>query len=85
MIFLLDYERASGVLISIREFDDAMRAAAEQSRLDLELSNLQRSATHEVILLEAATKADLKKTHRRYFENLGDLTAGHNSVFADAA
>jgi hypothetical protein len=85
MIFLLDYRRATGALTSIREFDDAMRVAAEQSRLDLEISNLQSGEDHEVVLLEVATKADLKKTHRRYFENLGDLTAGHDSVFADAA
>jgi hypothetical protein len=85
MIFLLDYDRASGVLISVREFDDALRAAAEQSRLDLEVANLQRSGIHEVVLLEAATKADLKRTHCRYFENLKDLTMGPHSVFADAA
>jgi hypothetical protein len=85
VIFLIDYDRACSVLVSIREFDDAMRPAAEQSRLDLEVSNLQRGAAREVGLLEAATKADLKQTHRRYFENLGDLTTGHDSVFADAA
>jgi hypothetical protein len=85
MIFLIDYNRASGLLISIREFDDALRAAAEQSRLDLEVANLQRGGIHEVVLLEAATKADLRRTHRRYFENLEDLTTGPHSVFADAA
>jgi hypothetical protein len=85
MIFLLDYNRTSGLLISIREFDDAMRAAAEQSRLDLEVSNLQRGVSHEVVLLEATAEADLKRTHRRYFEDLGELTTGPHSVLADAA
>jgi hypothetical protein len=85
MIFLIDYDRTGGLLTSIREFDDAMRASAEQSRLDLEVANLQRSGAHEVVLLEAATKADLKRTHRRYFENLADLTTGPHGVFADAA
>jgi hypothetical protein len=85
MIFLVDYDRASGSLFAIREFDDAMRVVAEQSRLDLEVFNLQRGVAHEVVLLEAATKADLMRTHRRYFENLGELTTGPHSVFADAA
>jgi plasmid maintenance system killer protein len=85
MIFLIDYNRASGLLTSIREFDDALRAVAEQSRLDQEVANLHRSGVHEVVLLEAATKADLRRTHRRYFENLEDLTTGPYSVFADAA
>jgi hypothetical protein len=85
MIFLLDYDRASGELVSIREFDDAMRTVAEQCRLDLEVANLQRRGIYEVVLLEAATKMDLQRTHRRYFENLADLTMGPHSVFADAA
>jgi hypothetical protein len=85
MIFLLDYDRASGSLISIREFDDAMRAAAEHHRLDLEVVNLTRGVTHEVVLLEAASEIDLKRTHRRYFEDLGDLTKDAHSVFAGAA
>ena len=85
MIFLLDYDRASGSLVTIREFDDAMRAHAEQSRLALELDNLQRGVGREVVLLEAATLGDLRRTHRRYFESIDSLTTGPHSVLSDAA
>jgi hypothetical protein len=85
MIFLLDYDRASGSLVMIREFDDAMRVMAEHSRLQLELDNLQLGVEREVVLLEADTRVDLRRTHRRYFETIGSLTTGPHSVLSDAA
>jgi hypothetical protein len=41
---------------------------AEDLRLDLELDLNRRGIDHEVVLLEAASEAALRRTHRRYFE-----------------
>lgn len=84
MIFLIDYDRLTGVLASIRGFDQSERREAEQARLDLELRHLNQNLTREVVLLEARSRTDLERSHRRYFEKLQQLTNGPNSVFADA-
>ena len=84
MIYLLDYDRAAGSLVSIRSFDHVDRELAEKARLDLELLHLTQGSLREVVLLEAQTQADLERTHRRYFERLEELTVGPNSVFAEA-
>ncbi len=73
MIFLIEYDRSQGRIITFRAFDDSARQEAEDSRLQLELE-LNRSGTErEVILLEAATEHALRRTHRRYFEDLNEL------------
>lgn len=84
MIFLLDYDRSTGALVSRREFAGTEREPAEQARLELELQLLKLGLTREVVLLEAASQDDLKRTHRRYFEGLEQMTAGPHSVFADS-
>ena len=74
MIFLIEYDRAKAFLVSIREFDDLERRAAEDARLAIELSG-SRGANSEVVLLEAANVETIRKTHRRYFEPIQDLTS----------
>lgn len=76
MIYLLHYNRGAGRLVSIREFTDDQRAEASESRLALEISLLCESNGHEVVLLEADSEDELKKTHRRYFESLQTMRAG---------
>ena len=44
-------------------------------RLDLEIELLRRGQVREVVLLEAASEEALRKTHRRYFEDLATLAA----------
>jgi predicted dinucleotide-utilizing enzyme len=73
MLFLIEYDRNEGEVVTIQEFDDSERERAENVRLEMEL-NLNRLGTErEVVLMEAASEKALRRTHRRYFENLSDL------------
>ena len=73
MIFLIEYDRPVGRIVSVKVFEDSERSTAENSRLEIELS-LNRGATnHEVILLEASSEEALRRTHRRYFETVADI------------
>ena len=55
-------------------FVDSVRQEAEDRRLALEIENVQARVSHEIVLLEAATESDLRRTHRRYFGRMEDLT-----------
>jgi low affinity Fe/Cu permease len=74
MIFLIEYDRRQGRLVSLIRFDESNRRSAEQARLDLELRLNAFEIKHEVVLLEAATEDALRQTHRRYFETLSELS-----------
>lgn len=73
MIFLVEYSRREGQLITLRTFDDDDREAAENARLDLELDLHRKGVEHEVVLLQAKSVEALRKTHRRYFESLRQI------------
>ena len=73
MIFLLDYDRKRGQLRGITRYPDQERARAQEARLGLELESKAANADREVILLEATDEATLRRTHRRYFEDLSQL------------
>jgi hypothetical protein len=73
MIFLIEYDRSQGRIVTFTTFDDAARQEAEDSRLQLELELNRRGTEREVVLLEAATEEALRRTHRRYFEHLSEL------------
>jgi hypothetical protein len=73
MIFLIEYDRRQGRIISFETFDDSARGAAEDSRLQLELELNRLGAEREVVLLKADTEEALRRTHRRYFEDLAEL------------
>jgi hypothetical protein len=73
MIFLIEYDRSQGRIVTFRAFDDAARREAEDSRLQLELELNRRGIEREVVLLEAATELALRRTHRRYFVDLAEL------------
>ena len=73
MIFLIEYDRAKGVIVSLRGFADSERVTAENARLELELGLNHRKLFHEVVLLEAPTEDDLRRTHRRYFDDLAHI------------
>jgi len=72
MIFLIEYNRSIGVIVTVRDFDDSQRREAEESRLAIELDLNRKGIDHEVVLLEAVSKDALHRTHQRYF---ADLTA----------
>jgi hypothetical protein len=73
MIFLIEYNRREGRIVTLKKFKDAERARAQKARLDLELSLNRRQLDREVVLLEATTEKALRRTHRRYFENARQL------------
>jgi hypothetical protein len=74
MIFLLEYDRQRGEVVSLRSFEEGDRSSAQEARLSLELRLNRSRVDREVVLLEAGSERALRKTHRRYFEKLIDLT-----------
>lgn len=84
MIFLIEYDRKSGNLLRKATFSDSLRPEAESSRLSLEIRNLDAGLTHEIVLLDAASEADLRLTHRRYFEALEHLTRSSSHIAVSA-
>jgi hypothetical protein len=73
MIFLIEYDRQDGRLIDIKTFTEAERSAAQKLRLERELTLNRYGVSRELVLLEAASKEALHRTHRRYFENIKEL------------
>lgn len=73
MIFLIEYDRSQGRIVTFEAFQDSARQEAEDSRLQLELELNRRGTEREVVLLEAASEEALRRTHRRYFEDLNEL------------
>lgn len=75
MIFLVEYDRAMGVLTSLKTYADAQRREAAEARLVLELRLNRDGIDREVVILDAVDEAALRKTHRRYFETLNELAS----------
>ena len=73
MIFLIEYDRSEGRLVTIREFDERQRREAEDTRLKIEVDDNGKHGDREVVLLEAENEDALRLTHRRYFEDLRQL------------
>jgi hypothetical protein len=73
MIFLIEYDRSRGQIVTFETFDDTDRYKAEESRLGMELKLNRLGIEREVVLLEAETEEALRRTHRRYFEDLSEL------------
>lgn len=73
MLFLIEYDRGRGDVITIQEFDESDRRAAERARLERELQLNNGERQREVVLMEAANEEALRRTHRRYFEDLCEL------------
>jgi hypothetical protein len=73
MIYLIEYNRTLGTVTRMRSFPDAERKCAEDERLQVELRRNQARENVEVVLLEAPSEAALRKTHRRYFEDIVQL------------
>ena len=80
MIFLLEYDRENGQLVSKRTFSQSERLAAEGARLQLELDLHDRGVEREVVILEAEDEDALRLTHRRYFQSVSELLGGIRST-----
>jgi len=75
MIFLIEYDRTLGQIITFKTFGDPERQVAEESRLEIELGLNRQRVDREVVILEADSEEALRRTHRRYFEDLAELVA----------
>jgi hypothetical protein len=75
MVFLIEYDRSKGEIVTFRKFGNNKGEAAEGSRLNMELDLHRRGVEHEVVLLEAENEEALRRTHRRYFEDLAQLVS----------
>jgi hypothetical protein len=73
MLFLIDYDRMKGEIVTLKSFFKRESLAAEDTRLEMELAYIRDGIEHEVVLLEAETELALRRTHRRYFEDLKEL------------
>ena len=73
MIFLIEYNRKLGKLISFESFVEHDWQRAEALRFERELTLNRAGIDNEVVLLEAASEQILRRTHRRYFEDLEQL------------
>lgn len=73
MIFLIEYSRSEGKIVSLIEFKNSNEIEAQDARLKLELELNRKAVKHEVVILEAENKEALKRTHRRYFETLEQI------------
>jgi hypothetical protein len=73
MIFLIDYDRGRGRIVSLSSFPDSELRIAEESRLAIELTLNQSGIQREVVLLDAADEEALRRTHRRYFADVEEL------------
>ena len=73
MLFLIEYDRKGGRIVTFSVFDDSEKQKAVDSRLEMELELYRRGTEHEVVLLEAASEETVRRKHRRYFEDLAEL------------
>ena len=87
MIFLIEYKRSEGRIVTFRDFNDSQRREAEDSRLGIELDLNRKGIDHEVVLLEALNKNALLRTHQRYFADLTQIlkSAGGQGVVVSRA
>ena len=74
MIFLIEYNKPKGCIVNMQTFDESDRRKAQDALLALELDlHRKRIDDHEAVLLEADSEEALRKTHRRYFENVEEI------------
>ncbi|HEV7890031.1 MAG TPA: hypothetical protein VGP08_05305 [Pyrinomonadaceae bacterium] len=73
MIFLIEYDRSRGEIVTFEASSDSERRAAEEARLEIEVRLNRDEVDREVVILEAESEEALRRTHRRYFESLTEL------------
>jgi hypothetical protein len=75
MLFLIQYDRRAGRIVRFERFTDDQQRLAADTRLELEIELRRNGQNHEVVLLDAASEAAVRKTHGRYFEDVEGLLA----------
>lgn len=78
MIFLIEYDRSAGRIITFKSFSDNKLAKAQKHKLDIELELNRQRLEREVVLLDATDEKALRRTHRRYFEDLAQILESVN-------
>jgi hypothetical protein len=73
MLFLIEYDRPRGEIVTLESFEDFDRTLADEARLELELRLNLEESRNEVVLLKAVSEAALRRTHGRYFASLTEL------------
>ena len=73
MIFLIEYDRQRAQIINFKSYSDEESSVAEDERLTLELDRNSQGVHNEVVLLQAESERALRRTHRRYFEDIREL------------
>ncbi|MCC6696845.1 MAG: hypothetical protein IT365_14535 [Candidatus Hydrogenedentes bacterium] len=79
MVFLIEYNRPEGRVVSMQRFEDAELSCAYDAQLELELALLHRGIAHEVVILQAASEEQLRRMNMRYFcspEEIGEALFG---------
>lgn len=69
--FLLVYDRAAGKLLEEQQF--SQRVEALQARFATEKLHRAESENVEVVVVSAASRDDLLRTHARYFLTVEEL------------
>ncbi len=73
MIFLIEYNRPEGRIVTFDEFSDFDRTKAEDLRFEKEIDLRRKSIDHEIVILEADSIEALHKTHCRYFKDYAEI------------
>lgn len=69
MLFLIEYDRLRGEIVSMTTYANEQRDHAHDARLQMELRLRREVAKREVVIMEAANEDALRKTHARYFKS----------------
>lgn len=69
MLFLIEYDRSRGEIVSMTTYADELREHVHEVRLQMELRLRREAAKREVVIMEAANEDALRKTHARYFKS----------------
>lgn len=69
MLFLIEYNRQRGEIVSMTTYTDNQREQVAEARLQLELRLRRDRAKQEVVVMEAANEEALRKTHARFFKS----------------
>ena len=75
MVLLIEYDRSRGETVTFNAFPDSEKSVAEDLRLELEIRLNRDAVDRGVVISEAESEEALRRTHRRYFENLTEIAA----------
>jgi hypothetical protein len=78
--FLLVYDKPAGALLRIEQFEDLGAALIERFAEEAR----RRSSDIEVVVLSARSRAELERTHSRYFLSVDELLQRMGAVARSA-